>query len=274
MKAMKPNSVAIFHSNDMMPLNGDAFYDFRQNSGLFGLCGLDQEETILVLYPDCVRGDFKEIVFTKKTNPYIAVWEGKTHDAISEIIEQVDSLNLTYQTTTNLNNFDNFSVNLSTSIPVKDWWTIRVNSTVFYNRFQTEFLNGSIDNKRWASYSYLSNNFTIKKGFTAELSAFYQSPMVYGIIRMDSQYAINAGLSKKVLDGKGNIKLSVDDIFNRLAFSGQIREGSINADVRNKWQSQRFKVAFSYRFGNDQVKGARHRKTATEEEKGRAKGGN
>lgn len=77
-----------------------------------------------------------------------------------------------------------------------------------------------------------------------------------------------------MLDGKGNIKLSVDDIFNTLAFAGQIREGSINADIQNKWQSQRFKIAFSYRFGNDQVKGARRRSTATEDEKRHAKGGN
>lgn len=73
---MKPNSIAIFHSNDMMPRNGDAFYDFRQNSDLFGLCGLDQEETILVLFPDCKKKGFEEVAFIRETNDHIKVWEG------------------------------------------------------------------------------------------------------------------------------------------------------------------------------------------------------
>lgn len=75
-RAMKPKSIAIFHSNDMMPRNGDAYYDFRQNSDLFGLCGLDQEETVLVLFPDCIREKFREVVFIRETNDHIRIWEG------------------------------------------------------------------------------------------------------------------------------------------------------------------------------------------------------
>ena len=60
----------------MMPRNGDAFYDFRQNSDLFGLCGLDQEETILVLFPDCRKTGFEEVAFIRETNDHIKVWEG------------------------------------------------------------------------------------------------------------------------------------------------------------------------------------------------------
>lgn len=74
---MKPNSIAIFHSNDRMFRNGDCHFPYRQNSDLFYLTGLDQEEVILVLYPDCPKGKkFEEIVFTKQTNEHIAVWEG------------------------------------------------------------------------------------------------------------------------------------------------------------------------------------------------------
>jgi len=65
---LKPDSIAIFQSNDLMPRNGDQYHPFRQNSSLFSLCGLDQEETVLVLFPDCVKEGFKEIAFIKKTN--------------------------------------------------------------------------------------------------------------------------------------------------------------------------------------------------------------
>ncbi len=73
---MKPNSIAIFNSNDMMPRNGDAFYPFRQNSELFYLSGIDQEESVLVLFPDCVKEGHKEVLFVMETNEYIARWEG------------------------------------------------------------------------------------------------------------------------------------------------------------------------------------------------------
>ncbi len=73
---MKPNSIAIFNSNDMMPRNGDCFFPFRQNSDLFHLCGIDQEESVLVIYPNCVKEGFEEVLFIKKTNKHIAVWEG------------------------------------------------------------------------------------------------------------------------------------------------------------------------------------------------------
>ena len=75
-REMAPGAIAIFHSNDLMPRNGDTFFPFRQNSDLFYLCGLDQAETVLVLFPDCIKEGFEEIVFVKKTNEYIRRWEG------------------------------------------------------------------------------------------------------------------------------------------------------------------------------------------------------
>ena len=70
---MKPNSIAIFNANDMMPRNGDCFFPFRQNSDLFYLSGIDQEETMLAIYPDCVKEDCREVLFIKKTNEHIAI---------------------------------------------------------------------------------------------------------------------------------------------------------------------------------------------------------
>lgn len=75
-KRMLPNSIAIFNSNDMMPRNGDTYHPFRQNSDLFYLSGLDQEETVVVLFPNCIKAGFEEVAFIKRTNEHIAIWEG------------------------------------------------------------------------------------------------------------------------------------------------------------------------------------------------------
>ena len=68
------NTLAIFNSNDIMPTNADGTMPFRQNNDLFWLSGVDQEESVLVLYPD--NNDEKEILFLKETNEHIAIWEG------------------------------------------------------------------------------------------------------------------------------------------------------------------------------------------------------
>ena len=73
---LKPNSMALFVSNDIMPTNADGSMGFRQNSDLFYLSGIDQEETILVLFPDVKDGRHKEILFVRETSELIAIWEG------------------------------------------------------------------------------------------------------------------------------------------------------------------------------------------------------
>ncbi|MEO1627197.1 MAG: aminopeptidase P N-terminal domain-containing protein, partial [Bacteroidota bacterium] len=79
-QAMQKNAIAIFNSNDRMPRNGDQFYPFRQNSDLFYLSGIDQEETILVLFPNCIKEDFQEVLFIRKGNEKLATWEGHQLD--------------------------------------------------------------------------------------------------------------------------------------------------------------------------------------------------
>ena len=69
---IKKNCIAIFNSNDIAPTNGDGTMPFRQNSDLFWLSGIDQEESMLVLFPDCKEADFKEFLLLKETSPLIA----------------------------------------------------------------------------------------------------------------------------------------------------------------------------------------------------------
>lgn len=73
---LPPGSMAIFHSNDLMPYSGDAQFPFRQNADLFYLTGIDQEDTILILYPDCPNPQNREVLFLRETNETIAIWEG------------------------------------------------------------------------------------------------------------------------------------------------------------------------------------------------------
>ncbi|MGB2086572.1 MAG: aminopeptidase P family protein [Flavobacteriaceae bacterium] len=76
MAQMKGKSLAIFNSNDIYPVSADSTLPFAQHRDIFYLCGVDQEETILVLFPQAVDPKHREILFVRETNAHIAVWEG------------------------------------------------------------------------------------------------------------------------------------------------------------------------------------------------------
>jgi len=76
-KNLKENSLAVFNSNDIYNTGADSTLPFSQHRDIFHLSGVDQEESILVIFPSCKNTSHKEILFLKETNEHIAVWEGE-----------------------------------------------------------------------------------------------------------------------------------------------------------------------------------------------------
>lgn len=75
--AMVPNSIAIFVSNDEWPMNGDALHKFKQNSNLFWLSGITQEDSMVVLFPDCPDPKYREVLVLVRPNELKEKWDGK-----------------------------------------------------------------------------------------------------------------------------------------------------------------------------------------------------
>lgn len=80
MAQMKPNSLAIFNSNDIFSTGADSTLPFTQNRDIFYLSGVDQDASVLVLFPDAPKEKHREILFLTETNDHIAVWEGEKLD--------------------------------------------------------------------------------------------------------------------------------------------------------------------------------------------------
>ena len=76
-KGMKPNSIAIFNSNDEVSSNGDALYRFQQNTDLYWLCGIEQEDTMVILFPDAPEEKYKEVLVLVRPNEIKEKWDGK-----------------------------------------------------------------------------------------------------------------------------------------------------------------------------------------------------
>ena len=90
LKRLKPNSIAIFNSNDVMPTSADGTFPFKQQTDIFYLSGIDQEETLLVLCPDAAEEKQREILFVRETNEQIAIWEG--HKYTKEEVRDISGI--------------------------------------------------------------------------------------------------------------------------------------------------------------------------------------
>jgi Xaa-Pro aminopeptidase len=91
---LRSNSIAIFHSNDIMPTSADGKHRFIQQTDFFYLSGIDQEESTLVIYPDAKEEKHKEVLFLRETNEKIAVWEGEKYS--KERATAVSGINTVY----------------------------------------------------------------------------------------------------------------------------------------------------------------------------------
>lgn len=74
---MQPSTLAVFNSNDIYPVSADSTMPFQQHRDILYLSGVDQEESVLVIFPDCTNEKHREVLFLRETSELIAVWEGE-----------------------------------------------------------------------------------------------------------------------------------------------------------------------------------------------------
>jgi len=89
-RSLLPNSLAVLNSNDILPTNADGLLRLRQNSDLFYLAGIEQEETMLLVYPDAHEEDKREILFLRQPTAHAETWEG--HKLTKEEARQISGI--------------------------------------------------------------------------------------------------------------------------------------------------------------------------------------
>ena len=203
-----------------------------------------------------------------------------TYSHVADVFTQiVDTLEKTkaFLTKRNLATQNIVSLNVSYPFTYKNY-SFFGNVNTYYSHYVADFGGGNrvVDLDVFAYNFFMQNSlkFGKKKNWTGELSGFYNSPSLWqGTFESDAIYAIDAGVQRTLFKGKGNIKMAVSDIFKTLKFRGVSNFAGQYLVASGYGETRQFKLNLTYRFGNNQVKASRNRKTGTDDESRRVGGG-
>ncbi|KQM78802.1 hypothetical protein ASE74_12625 [Pedobacter sp. Leaf216] len=197
-----------------------------------------------------------------------------TKDMITQISKQDDATRVISVIRENLGRSQNYSADINVPVKVTKWWNMQNNVSVYYNKFTDGNIEGAAYSAGKAAVNlYTSNSFTLPQNFSLEISAWLNSPRVNGVEQTTNyQGALNAGIQKTLMDKKLKLRLNMDDILLTNHWEGKLVYQNINMNVVNHYTSRRANFSISYNFGNQNVKSARSRNTATDDMKGRAGG--
>jgi len=187
-------------------------------------------------------------------------------DVFSQLVDTADK-SKTFISKKNLATQNIISLNVSMPWQYK-WYSIFANVNTYYSKYRANFGTGRIVNLGvFAANVYAQQTFKLAKATTAEMSFFYTSPSIWqGTFKSKEMWGLDVGLSQTVLKGKGTVKATVTDIFQTMRWGGTSNFAGQYIKVNGGFESRQLRLSFLYRFGSMQVKAARQRKTAAEDE--------
>lgn len=197
----------------------------------------------------------------------------RVKDVFTQLIDTTER-SKAFMTQKNLATQDIVSLNVSYPFQYR-WYSIFGNLNAYYSHYKADFGAGRIINLDVYAFNvYAQQTARLGKGWTVEMSGFYTSPSIWqGTFKSNQLWSVDGGIQKTVLKGNGNLKASVSDIFHSIKWKGTSNFAGQYVVASGYFESRQFKLNFTYRFGNNQVKAARQRKTGVEEEDKRVESG-
>jgi len=190
--------------------------------------------------------------------------------------QATDTLNnATFVQQKNLAQQQILSFNIGSPLPIRKWWNGYANFWYNYQMFDGKIGENKV-NVNVPSYgAYMQHSFTLGRDYTAEVSGWYNGPSVWGgTWKTKPQGGVDVGLQKQILQKRASIKIAATDIFHTAPWKASNDFGGLYINGGGAWESQTVRVNFSWRFGSNQIKNSRDRKTGLESESRRIKGGN
>jgi len=178
----------------------------------------------------------------------IAVAYNVTADVQGETIHRSGDVFISTQG--NIGHQKTLDLSVNTNFQPAKWWSVNLYAEVYRNTYQGAFYTGYLNQSQVTFSGNGSNQFTISKTWSAELSGFYDSGGTYGQFVTLPKGMLNAAIQKKILNNKGSIKLNVRDILHTFSPSGTITNiAGANATFHNYLDTRVATLAFNYSFG-------------------------
>jgi hypothetical protein len=213
-----------------------------------------------------------EVSYTFMQKYLLSINYSRVNDVITEVVLPDESKKALYQTNANLAKNVSYGANLNVPIKPAKWWEMNNNLNVFHLSFEAADLAGRALKTGKTSFQFkMQNTFVIVKGFTAELSGNFDSPIDYGTLSIGSRYFVDMGFSKSLFNKKASLKLALSDVFNTNESNITSAYPGLKYDLYQKNDTQIGRISFTYRFGKNEIKPARRRSVGTEAEQGRMK---
>ena len=199
----------------------------------------------------------------------------KTTNIITEVLEQNTIKNETFVKKSNIASQRQYGVSVSAGGQLKKWWSGNIYINVYNNLFEGIVNNDYISVGGTTGQLNISNQFKLSKTWDAELTGFYQSPSFEGVFKIQGLGAMNMGVSKQIMKGKGTIRISGRDVFLTQKAKGTIVYSNINAAFQQRRDSRQVALGFTYRFNKGKLKaGNGKRAGGASEEQQRVKADN
>ena len=196
----------------------------------------------------------------------------RTTDFSTQIIDTAEG-NKSFITQRNLAVQDVYGINFSIPTQLAKWWNLYANVNVNYTKYDATFPDGKKINTSVTSGSFFAQNtFSLSQGFAVELSGFYQLPTIWGgTFESKGIGGMDVGFSAPLFANKSTIRFSYTDVLNTLRWRGISQFAGSYLDASGRWESQQFKMNFTYRFGNNKLRSGSKKESGNSEEQKRAK---
>ena len=198
-----------------------------------------------------------------------------TTDIIQMVLEQNELTKETFVKKANIASSKQVGLAVTANKSLTKWWSGNIYTNVYNNHFKGVVNNETISIGITSFMVQIQQQFKFSKGWSAELSGFYRSKGLEGVIYIKPIAQVNAGISKQVLKNQGSVRLNVRDIFAGGIFKGYSKYGTVDANFKNVNDSRAVSLTFTYRFNKGKLKASSgKRNSGASEEQNRVKSGN
>ncbi len=199
----------------------------------------------------------------------------RTTDIIQEVIEQNEEKSETYARQANIAKQRQFGISFNASKPITKWWSSNMYVNVFTNKFEGLVNNALISIDATTLVLNGSQQFKFAKTWNAELSGFFRTAGVEGVIQTRPMGMMSVGFGKQVMKNKGSVRLNIRDVLYVQKFAGKIQYSNVDASLSGRNESRVVNMSFTYRFAKGKINGTpKRRASSASDEQNRVGAGN